>query len=143
MLTDGKPQYDQPILIGNSLVVASRVPVVLAGKVIGAVSTFRDKLELDQIDRRLTDIGRYLDTLSSQRHEFMNKLHLISGLIQMSDYDSAKSVIDQVNEEYQSAVEFYLARIRDTAIVGILIGKTPPRRGARHPAARRGALRDS
>jgi sensor histidine kinase regulating citrate/malate metabolism len=124
VLRDGVPQYDQPMLVGNALVIASRVPVVLAGKVIGAVSTFRDQLALDQIDRRLADIGHYVDTLRSQRHEFMNKLHLISGLIQMSDYDSAKSVIDQVNEEYQSALEFYLARIRDTAIVGILIGKT-------------------
>jgi len=124
VLRDGVPQYDQPVLVGNSLFIASRVPVVLAGEVIGAVSTFRDKMALDQVDRRLADIGRYVDTLRSQRHEFMNKLHLISGLIQMSDYDSAKSVIDQVNEEYQGALEFYLARIRDTAIVGILVGKT-------------------
>ena len=124
VLRDGVPQYDQPMLVGNALVIASRVPVFLAGEVIGAVSTFRDKMALDQVDRRLADIGRYVDTLRSQRHEFMNKLHLISGLIQMSDYDSAKSVIDQVNEEYQDALEFYLARIRDTAIVGILIGKT-------------------
>ena len=124
VLKDGVPQYDQPILIGDSLFIASRVPVVLAGEVIGAVGTFRDKMALDQVDRRLADIGRYVVTLRSQRHEFMNKLHLISGLIQMSDYDSAKSVIDQVNEEYQGALEFYLARIRDTAIVGILVGKT-------------------
>ena len=124
VLRDGVPQYDQPMLVGNTLVIASRVPVVLSGRVIGAVSTFRDKMELDQVDRRLADIGRYVDTLRSQRHEFMNKLHLISGLIQMADYDSARSVIDQVNEQYQEAVDFYLARIRDTAIVGILVGKT-------------------
>ena len=124
VLRDGVPQYDQPMLVGDLLVVANRVPVVLNGVVIGAVSTFRDKMALDQIDRRLADIGRYVDTLRSQRHEFMNKLHLISGLIQMSDYDSAKSVIEEVNEEYQDALEFYLARIRDTAIVGTLVGKT-------------------
>jgi two-component system, CitB family, sensor kinase len=124
VLRDGVAQYDQPMLVGNTLVIASRVPVILSGRVIGAVSTFRDKMELDQVDRRLADIGRYVDTLRSQRHEFMNKLHLISGLIQMADYDCARSVIDQVNEQYQEAVDFYLARIRDTAIVGILVGKT-------------------
>ncbi|MCM0082557.1 sensor histidine kinase [Geomonas sp. Red32] len=124
VLRDGLPQYDQPMVVGNTLAVVSRVPVVLGGKVIGAVSTFRDKVALEQIDRRLADIGRYVDTLRSQRHEFMNKLHLISGLIRMSDYDSATAVIDQVNEEYQKAMEFYLARIRDTAIAGILVGKT-------------------
>lgn len=124
VLKDGTPQYDQPALIGNTLAIANRVPVILSGQVIGAVATFRDKMQLDQIDRSLADIGQYVDTLRSQRHEFMNKLHLISGLIQMSEYDMAKAVIEQVNEEQQKAIEFYLARIRDAAIVGILVGKT-------------------
>jgi len=124
VLVSGVPQYDQPTIIGNTLAIVNRVPVVLSGKVIGAVSTFRDKLQLDKIDQRMVDIGHYVDTLRSQRHEFMNKLHLISGLIQMSEFDMARTVIEQVNEEYQNAVQFYLARIRDAAIVGILIGKT-------------------
>lgn len=124
VLKSGIPQYDQPTIIGNTLAIVNRVPVVLAGRVIGAVCTFRDKLQLDKIDQRMVDIGQYVDTLRSQRHEFMNKLHLISGLIRMSEFDMARTVIDQVNEEYQNAVQFYLARIRDAAIVGILVGKT-------------------
>jgi sensor histidine kinase regulating citrate/malate metabolism len=124
VLKDGIPQYDQSMIVGNTLVITNRVPVILAGKVIGAVATFRDKMQLDHMDQRLADIGRYVDTLRSQRHEFMNKLHLISGLIQMSEYDTAKEVIEEVNEEHHNAIQFYLARIRDSAIVGILVGKT-------------------
>ena len=124
VLKTGIPQYDQPTIIGNTLAIVNRVPVTLSGQVIGAVSTFRDKMQLDKLDQRMTDIGHYVDTLRSQRHEFMNKLHLISGLIQTSEFDMARSVIQQVNEEYQNAVQFYLARVRDAAIVGILIGKT-------------------
>lgn len=124
VLKDGLPQYDQPTIVGNTLVITNRVPVILSEQVIGAVATFRDKMQLDQMDKRLADVGRYVEALRSQRHEFMNKLHLISGLIQMSDYDTAKEVIEEVNEEYQKTMQFYLARIRDPAIVGILIGKT-------------------
>ncbi|TDF95140.1 ATP-binding protein [Paenibacillus piri] len=124
VLENGISQIDQPMIIGNTLVVANRVPVILSGRVIGAVSTFRDKMKLDQIDDRLADIGRYVDTLRSQRHEFMNKLHLILGLIKISEYDKAKAVIQQINEEYQDAMHFYLAKIRDSAVVGILLGKT-------------------
>ncbi|TXK79114.1 sensor histidine kinase [Paenibacillus sp. N3.4] len=124
VLDNGISQKDQPTIIGNTLAVANRVPVTLSGRVVGAVSTFRDKMQLDQIDDHLAGIGRYADTLRSQRHEFMNKLHLISGLIKISEYDKAKAIIQQINEEYQEAVEFYLACIRDPAIVGILIGKT-------------------
>ncbi|MFM1652208.1 ATP-binding protein [Brevibacillus sp. B_LB10_24] len=124
VIESGIPQSDQPIMVGNTLAIANRVPVTLSGQVIGVVATFRDKMQLEQIDQRLADIGRYVDTLRSQRHEFMNKLHLISGLIKISEYDMAKSVIERVNEDQQDALQFYLARIRDSAIVGILIGKT-------------------
>jgi PAS domain S-box-containing protein len=124
VLASGVPQLDQPMIMGKSLVHANRVPVHLDGRVIGAVSTFRDQLQLDQIESRLADVGRYVDDLRSQRHEFMNKLHLILGLIHASDYDAAQAVIERTNDEYQKALDFYMARIQDPAIVGILVGKT-------------------
>ncbi|TVX99411.1 ATP-binding protein [Paenibacillus cremeus] len=123
VLLQGTPHYDQPMIIGNTLVVVNRVPVTTEGRVIGAVASFRDKQQLDQISHRMSDIGRYVDTIRSQRHEFMNKLHLISGLIEMKDYELAKNIIEEVNHDYQSTLDFFLAHIKDPAIVGILIGK--------------------
>jgi sensor histidine kinase regulating citrate/malate metabolism len=124
VLGSGVPQYDQPMVVGRSLISTNRVPVHLDGRVIGAVATFRDKLLLDEIESRLADVGRYVDDLRSQRHEFMNKLHLILGLIHTSDYDGAQAVIERVNDEYQKALDFYMSRIQDPAVVGILVGKT-------------------
>lgn len=123
VLQKGIPQNDQPMIVGNTLVISNWIPVNLSGKVIGAVSTFRDKLQLEKIDQHLDDIGKYVDTLRSQRHEYMNKLHLISGLIQMSEYDLAESVIKQENEDFQHTIQYYLAKVRDPAIAGILVGK--------------------
>jgi sensor histidine kinase regulating citrate/malate metabolism len=124
VLRTGTPQHEQPMLVGGALLYANRVPVHLEGRVIGAVSTFRDELALQQIERRLADVGQYVEDLRAQRHEFMNRLHLILGLLHASDYAAAQEVIEQVNDEYQKAIEFYLARIADPAVVGILIGKT-------------------
>jgi PAS domain S-box-containing protein len=124
VLASGAPQLDQPLVIGKSLVHTNRVPVHLDGRVIGAVATFRDQLQLDVIESRLADVGRYVDDLRSQRHEFMNKLHLILGLIHTSDYEAAQAVIERTNDEYQKALDFYMARIQDPAVVGILVGKT-------------------
>lgn len=123
VLEEGVPHIDQPMIIGNTLIIANRVPVLLDGKVIGAVASFRDKIELEQIDQRLADVGRYADALRSQRHEFMNKLHTIAGLIQIGEYDMVRQVVDQVNDEHQRLLEFFLNRIRDPAVVGTLIGK--------------------
>jgi two-component system, CitB family, sensor kinase len=123
VINEGTSHFDQPMIVGNSLVVVNRIPVKLDGKVIGAVASFRDKLHLDHLDQRLADIGQYVDTLRSQRHEFMNKLHLISGLIQMKEYDLVRELIEDVHSEQQNVLDFFLARIRDPAIVGVLIGK--------------------
>jgi two-component system CitB family sensor kinase len=123
VIKEGAVHSDQPMIIGNSLVVVNRIPVKIDGKVIGAVASFRDKLQLDQLDQRLADIGLYVDTLRSQRHEFMNKLHLISGLIQMEEYEHVKKVIEDIHHEQQSVLNFFLARVRDPAIVAVLIGK--------------------
>ncbi|HET9554081.1 MAG TPA: sensor histidine kinase [Anaeromyxobacteraceae bacterium] len=124
VLATGVPQYGQPLVAGEALLQTNRVPVHLEGRVIGAVATFREKLELEEIESRLADVGRYVEDLRSQRHEFMNRLHLILGLIHASDYAGAQAVIERVNDEYQRALDFYLARIRDPAVVGILVGKT-------------------
>lgn len=119
----GTSHFDQPMIVGNSLVIVNRIPVKINGKVIGAVASFRDKLHLDQLDEHLADIGQYVDTLRSQRHEFMNKLHLISGLIQMKEYKLVHELIEEVHNEQQNILNFFLTRIRDPAVVGVLIGK--------------------
>ncbi len=124
VLRNGAAQYDQAAILGRSLVVANRVPVMLRGQIIGVVASFREKVDLDNLESRLAPIGRYVDELRSQRHEFMNKLHLVLGLLHVGDADGAKQVIEQVSEDQRRAVQFYLARIHDPAIVGILVGKT-------------------
>jgi sensor histidine kinase regulating citrate/malate metabolism len=124
VLRTGTAQHDQAAILGRSLVVANRVPVMLGGRIIGVVASFREKLDLDHVESRLAPIGRYVDELRSQRHEFMNKLHLVLGLLHVGDAEGAKQVIEQVSEDQRKAVQFYLARIHDPAIVGILVGKT-------------------
>lgn len=123
VVRDGAVHKDEPMIIGNTLIVTNRVPVYSNQRVIGAVATFRDKLQLDQLDQRLADIGQYADSLRSQRHEFMNKLHLISGLIKMKEYDMVGELIEEINEEQQDLLDSFLTKIHDPAIVGLLIGK--------------------
>jgi PAS domain S-box-containing protein len=123
VIQDASAHFDQPMIIASTLVVVNRVPITINGEVIGAVASFRDKLQLDQLDNRLSDIGQYADTLRSQRHEFMNKLHLISGLISMEEYGMVQSLIADINNEQQTVLNLFLARVRDPAIVGVLIGK--------------------
>jgi two-component system, CitB family, sensor kinase len=123
VLDKGVSQKDEPMIIGNTLVITNRLPVSLNGKIIGAVASFRDKMKLDQIDQHLADIGHFVDALRSQRHEFMNKLHLISGLIRLKEYDQVSRLIGEINEDQQGLLNFFMAKIHDPAIVGVFVGK--------------------
>jgi sensor histidine kinase regulating citrate/malate metabolism len=123
VLEGGTNGIDLPMIIGNTLVVVHPVPVLLHDTPIGAVATFRDKMELEAFDERLADVNRYVDALRSQRHEFMNRLHTISGLIQLKEYDLVQELISDINEDQQRTLEFFMARIKDSAVVGTLIGK--------------------
>ncbi len=123
VLEKGIIQRDEPMIIGKTLVITNRVPVSLNGQIIGAVASFRDKMQLDKIDHQLADIGHFVEALRSLRHEFMNKLHLISGLIQLKEYTKINKLIGEINEEQQGLLNFFLAKIHDPALVGVLVGK--------------------
>ncbi|MET3292250.1 UNVERIFIED_CONTAM: two-component system CitB family sensor kinase [Brevibacillus sp. OAP136] len=123
IVADGIVHRDEPMIVGQTMIVMNCLPLSMNGKTIGAVATFRDKLELSRIDERLLDIGQYIDSIRSQRHEFLNKLHLLSGLIQLKQYEMVHELIEEINEDQQELLDFFLAKVHDPAIVGVLIGK--------------------
>lgn len=63
------------------------------GKVTGAVVTFRDKTEISQLLQRLSGISHYAEALRVQAHEFMNKLHVILGMVNIKAYDQLENYI--------------------------------------------------
>ena len=58
-----------------------------AGASSGTVITLRDRSELIAVQRQLGATRNATDTLRAQTHEFDNQLHVISGLLQLREYD--------------------------------------------------------
>ncbi|MCL6516488.1 sensor histidine kinase [Alicyclobacillus sp.] len=123
LLTEGPDHAPQPMILREQLVLAKRTPVLLNGSVIGSVTTLRPQQALDEMERRLKDLDRHAEALRSQRHEFMNRLHTIAGLIRLQEYDLVRELIDELQHEQNEALSFFATRIRDSAVVGILVGK--------------------
>ena len=87
VLVSGTPIEDREIGCNGRLLLCSTVPVLNNKRVIGAISTFRDKTEISQLMQRMDGLVNYVDALRSHSHEFMNKLHVILGLLHMKRYD--------------------------------------------------------
>ena len=123
IVVSGKAEYDQEQLIGEKAVITNRVPIIANGKVIGAIATFRDKQDVQQLAEELTGVKILLDSTRAQSHEFINKLHAISGLIQLGQYDKVVELVTQIYKFKQNLISFIVNRIKDKTTAGLLLGK--------------------
>ncbi len=121
VLATGKPEYDREQVLGRTLIVTNRVPVVVNGKAIGAVASFRDNVEVKKLAEELTGVRKYVEALRIQSHEFKNTLHAVAGMIQMGRYDDALDCIIQVSESRDKLVNFASSRIRVVPLAALLI----------------------
>ncbi|MEG6586700.1 DcuS/MalK family sensor histidine kinase [Dendrosporobacter sp. 1207_IL3150] len=104
-------------------VLANQAPLIVNGEIVGAIATFRDKTEVKQLAEELTGVRDYVDALRSQAHEFMNKLHVILGLVQLENYDLLSSYIRKIASEHQAEVTYVGRKIHNSVLAGFVLSK--------------------
>jgi two-component system CitB family sensor kinase len=124
VLTRDQPDPDQLVLVGERLVVLNRVPIRSRGRGIGSVTTLRDRTEMSSLEKELGATRTATDTLRAQAHEFANQLHVISGLIQIGDYDSVVQFVNGATVDRTRLSDEVTARIHDPALAALLIAKS-------------------
>jgi len=123
VLRSGKPEADLSTQLNGRGIVVSRIPVRIRGKLVGAIATFRDQTELEELARELQGARSNADTLRAQAHEFANKLHTIAGLLELGWHDQAVAFITQATREQQQWINELPNRIHDPELVALLVGK--------------------
>ncbi|RQW19027.1 sensor histidine kinase [Bacillus sp. C1-1] len=81
--------------------VVTKVPIFYQDLCIGALATFREKNQLDDIMKRLSGVETYAKSLRSETHEFMNKLHIISAMVETESYSELQNYIENLSLRYQ------------------------------------------
>ena len=123
VLRDGTPRRDEEITVKDRLLLINTVPVLSNGKIIGAISTFRDKTEVRKLMQRLDGMVNYADALRERSHEFMNKLHVILGLLHLKSYKQLETYIIKTANNYQEEIGSLLGKIKSPVIAGFLLSK--------------------
>ena len=124
VLQTGQGQEDQLTLAHNGrAIVVNRMPVLLRGQLVGAISTFRDQTEVQRLAEELNGTRSHLDALRAQAHEFANKLHTIAGLLELGWYEHAIDMIDEETQGQQALIDDLPRRIGDPALAALLVGK--------------------
>jgi two-component system, CitB family, sensor kinase len=123
VLRTGEAQYDKETWVGEQLVVVNRVPIVVDGRVEGAVATFRSRMEILDLSRSLAEVRQLADSLRAQAHEFSNKLHMLAGLLQLGKVQEAIALIGEESRLEQARLTLLQNRVHDAALCGLLAGK--------------------
>jgi two-component system CitB family sensor kinase len=90
---------------------------------VGSVVTLRDRTELEALLRELDSVNGLTDALRAQQHEFSNRLHVMSVLVGMGDYDEAMAYLDEISATSLSQAEDLRSRIAPPALAALLLAK--------------------
>ncbi|WP_188474666.1 sensor histidine kinase [Hafnia psychrotolerans] len=132
VLRTGIPRRDEEINFKGRSLLSNTVPVHSNGIIIGAICTFRDKTEVSQLMQRLSGMVNYADSLRERSHEFMNKLHVILGLLHMKSYTQLEDYILKTANNYQAEIGSLLLKIKSPVIAGFLLSKINRASDIRH-----------
>lgn len=115
--------FDQERLLSNHIVYVNSVPIFYENELLGAVATFRNKTEIENLTKKLAHIQQYANALRSQTHEFANKLYTIMGLTQLNKKTEVLDFIRNETSIQQQWTDTLLDTIDDPYVSGLLVGK--------------------
>ena len=123
VLETGESELDQEQDVNGIIILTNRVPVIVSGEIVGAIATFRDKTEFRNMAEKVMGVSIYAEALRAQTHEFMNKLHVIQGMVRMEYYDRLNHYVNQIASNYQVEVGSVVRKIKDPVLAGFIFGK--------------------
>lgn len=92
-------------------------------QILGLVMNFEDLTEVRKMAEELTGIKKMAWSLRAQNHEFMNKLHTISGLVQLEEYDEVIKFINVIAESKKNITTIISEKIKDVSIAALILSK--------------------
>ncbi|HBV2125405.1 TPA: sensor histidine kinase [Klebsiella pneumoniae] len=115
--------HDELCRFNQLTVLASRVRIMLENTLQGWVITFRDRNEINALTAQLSQVKRYVDNLRIMRHEQLNRMTTLSGLLHMGHYDEAIRYIQAQSEHAQELLDFISSHFHSPTLCGLLLGK--------------------
>lgn len=92
-------------------------------QILGLVVTFEDLTEVRKMAEEITGIKKMSWSLRAQNHEFMNKLHTISGLIQLEEYEEVIKFINVIANSKKNITTIISDKIKDVSIAALILAK--------------------
>jgi two-component system CitB family sensor kinase len=114
---------DEVVIRRGRVLVMNTMRVVSGDRVLGTVTTMRDRTALADLEQEIGSFRSTSHVLRAQAHEFANQLHTISGLIQIGELDEVVRYVDTVTERRHALDLTLSSLVRDPTIAALLMAK--------------------
>lgn len=115
---------DETVLVGERVLLARSSDAIVDGRRVGRVLVLRDRTELHQLLLDLDGARDVTQALRSQAHEFANKMHVISGLLELGRTDKAVDFISRSGHGGSVVSGDLSPGVSDPDAAGLLMAKT-------------------
>jgi signal transduction histidine kinase len=88
-----------------------------------SASAIRTAQLLDDQQQQLTALSRLIVTLREQRHEHGNRIHAISGLLALGEYDEAQRFVTSLQQAYDEFQTAIVQRIHNPTVAGLILSE--------------------
>ncbi|EFE08328.1 sensor histidine kinase DpiB [Citrobacter youngae] len=116
-------RQDAMVNFNGLSVIANREAIRSGEELLGAIISFRSKDEIATLNAQLTQIKQYVESLRTLRHEHLNWMSTINGLLQMKEYDRVLAMVQGESQAQQQLIDSLRGAFADRQVAGLLFGK--------------------
>lgn len=116
-------RQDAMVNFNGLSVIANREAIRSGDELLGAIISFRSKDEIATLNAQLTQIKQYVESLRTLRHEHLNWMSTINGLLQMKEYDRVLEMVQGESQAQQQLIDNLRGAFADRQVAGLLFGK--------------------
>jgi len=115
---------ERMLLAGEQILLGQRSDAQVDGQTVGSVLILRDRTELLRTLRELDGARDITQALRAQAHEFSNRMHVISGLIEMGRTGDAMEFIARAGHGGSLTRASVAPGVANPDVVALLLAKT-------------------
>lgn len=124
LLRDDGEASERMLLAGERILLGQRSDARVDGQPVGVVLILRDRTELLRTLRELDGARDVTQALRAQAHEFSNRMHVVSGLIEMGRSEEAIDFIARAGHGGSLTAASVAPGIAHPDVVALLLAKT-------------------
>lgn len=121
-LETGQEEIGREQVFKGTYILSNIKPIKNGAQVVGAMATILDRTELKKLAEEVTGVKVVLKALRANSHDFRNKLHVLSGFLQLGEYERAREFSRVIERENENLRELFSGKIMEPTIRELFIG---------------------